>query len=414
MKHLSAPLIVLALAAAAVAQSTAASQPLRRVELPAAGIAFSIPQPFAPQIVEEPFGLVRYMLMERNEPTQAVSLSAFPVAADATADAFAEQLHQQMQANLAIRHLTLRTATSMPAAGAKASVRLISYTFRGVETVAGRVCFMRPLPRDGQLCYVITIESNPQHQSTLVSLLGQVVQSLTLTAMQPPAATGLPELTKPIKNYPQGVSLRVPLGWHASTTPTGLMLAQTDYSSGGEALPQVTVMAEDVPAGTSAEAAAKKYLELAALAAAQRKVSFEVIKQGPTTLAGQAGWQMTMTETAATTTAPTTLPADAEKPVMIVHRVAVRPAAGQPSARSYSIVMIAQDASAAWADSAMDTLATGFEIIAAPPATVSATPTATTRAAPATPTTAPAAPTTAPLPAMTTAPAPPPPTTPVP
>jgi len=70
-----------------------------------------------------------------------------------------------MQKNLAIRRLTLLKKINIPVAGTNGTARLVTYAFRGAETTAAQVFFVRDIQAPDlnisktRICYVLSVET---------------------------------------------------------------------------------------------------------------------------------------------------------------------------------------------------------------------------------------------------------------
>ena len=84
------------------------------VELLQAGISLALPEGFTAQPLIEPYQMLRAARIERNDFRQAVTLLAFPVAPETTAETFADEMIADIRRQLAFRNVTQLKATPMP------------------------------------------------------------------------------------------------------------------------------------------------------------------------------------------------------------------------------------------------------------------------------------------------------------
>ena len=334
--------------------------------VPRAGISLAVPKGFAPQPLHEPNDVLRAALSRKGRPVQAVSLSAFAVGQKETADAFAEKMMAEATKSLVIRRLKVRKKTPMTVAGLPASARLLTYTYRDVETWAARVFFVRPVKGTKvRICYVLTVETASQERDKLLPVLGEVIKTVGLIAVKHPALVGVAGLSEAWVDAKRGVSIRPPRGWYATQTSVGVQMAVTDYLMGGVPALTATVAVADAPHGAGAEPCANRAIQRATKAAEGQNRTTTVLARGPASLGGVRGFQFVLRQ----------VPKKARNgdlPVFIVHRIVCKPAPKAKKTTTYSLILICQGGSAKAAGDMLSKIATGFRFVA-PPATQPAT-----------------------------------------
>jgi len=390
--------------------ATAAAEPTTRCamaprrEYPHAGIALSVPKGFTPQPVSGPFDVMRAVRMEGDRAVQAVTLSAYCVAAKTPADAFADAMLADLKANLSFRRVQELKKTPMQVAGIAGAGRLVSYELRGQKTTAARAYFIRTLkPTNVPVCYVLTVEAADQSKDDLLPILGEMVKTVALTSPRHPALLPVKTLAAPVKDHKRGFAVRPPAGWFCSPTVLGLQMGQADYLLGGGVVPLVNAMVLPVEAGQTSDVCAKKAVETAKATAAEHGMVVKVLGEGPAKLGKLDGYQFILRQSAAPTptTAPATAPdkgkphgphgakpkaepaPPAAPPVLIVQRTAcvfpkvktpatTKPAGTKPATtkpadgRNYSLVLITQGVEAKVAGAMMDKIAAGFALLPPP------------------------------------------------
>lgn len=352
------------------------------VEFPHAGIALAIPQGHRMQTVNEPFDVMRAAAFEGNQPVQAVTLSALPVSQVAlSAEVLADAMIASQTNNLAIRNLQVLNTATMKVAELDGAAKLLSYSFRGEETVAATVYFVRELDLPKmRMCYVLTVEAPASRKSDVLPALGEVVKTVGLIAVRHPVDLVASQLGPVVAN-PQGrFSVRLPLGWYASGGATGLSMAQTDYLLGGLPTVSAHVVYSVVEAG-SVQERMDQCLEAAHRAAAARNLQVRLVSRQNVKLAGHDACQIVFEQSAKTQPAsapqssPATSQAAASLPpsVLIVQRSFCLPAAEGKKADSFSLVLVCQGASPEAATATMDKIAEGFQLAQPGPGTAPAT-----------------------------------------
>ncbi|MDY6914429.1 MAG: hypothetical protein SVT52_08245, partial [Planctomycetota bacterium] len=230
-----ASLILFLLAASGIAAAAPAVSMDKPREFPHAGIALSVPKGFEDQPLAELSDVMRAVLIEANEPVRAVTLTAVAVAADYTVDAFAEAQLAELKQNLVIRKLKVLSKTQLSVCGVTGTAWLMSYSFRGIETIAARAYFIRDWPRAKlRICYMLTVEAPAEKQTFILPTLGEVIKTVTLSAPLHPYEVKLAGTGSVKKDHARGYSIRVPAGWFTNLSDTGMLLGQMDYLLGGE------------------------------------------------------------------------------------------------------------------------------------------------------------------------------------
>ena len=349
-------------------------------EFPHAGITLAVPKGFEDQRLVEPSDVMRAVLLEADQPVRAVTLTAAAIAADHTADAFAEAQLAELKQNLAIRKLKVLSKTQLSVCGVTGTAWLMSYSFRGIDTIAARAYFIRDWPREKlRICYMLTVEAPAEKQTFVLPTLGEVIKTVAFSAPLHPYEVKLTFTANVMKDHGRGCSIRVPAGWFANLSDTGMLLGQMDYLLGGEPNPLVTVLIGEVPAGSTGQSCAEKVLQAARDAYARQNIEMKLLRQGPAKLASMAAYQFTIQQTTrppAADTQPTQPAGDDKKNnvITVVHRTACCDAAKCQQARSFSIIVACSGAAPPAAEAIMDKLADGFELLEATtqPATAAA------------------------------------------
>lgn len=334
------------------------------VELPHAGVVLAVPKGFSLQHLRESHDVMRAVLTEKRRAIQAVSASAFAVGPKETAESFAEKMRAEMQKSLVIRELKVRKKTPMTVAGLSGSAWLLSYTYRGVATVAARVFFLRDLPKAKvRVCYVLTVESAIEREDKLLPVLGEMIKTFKLIDVRRPVSLGIEDLGLPWPDARHGYAVRIPRGWYAALTKVGLQMAMTDYLAGGEPSLTATVAVLPAQAGATARSCAAGAVALATKAAAGQNRLTTVAAQSAAKLGGVDGWQFVLRQVPKKT-------GNGDLPVFIVHRLVCRPAAGKGKTPvSYSLILICQGGHEKRAVGMMEKIADGYRFLAPPAST---------------------------------------------
>lgn len=336
------------------------------VEHPHAGIALAVPAGFAHQPLTALYDVMNAVVLDdKGQPMYAVTLSAFPVAEKVTADEFAEAKAGELKKNLAIRHLTPLKKVPISVAGLTGTARTMSYTFRGMKSIAAQVYFIRDLKSSStRICYLLTVVSpaEKERQDRLLPILGAVIKSVRLVAARHPAVPGAGDLGEPVADAKLGYSLQTPKGWYAEKSPFGLEMGQVDYLVGGLPMPSVRFMVAPASGDAlTAEAAAKQFLGIARRMASERKQTSKVASEGPTKLDKLTAYQFVLVQSSAKPPVP---PAGERLPtsVVVVQRTARLPDRGSETPKVCVLILTCRGDDAKAAAAGMAAIAGGLSL----------------------------------------------------
>ncbi len=331
------------------------------MEIPRAGIAIAVPAGFKPRPLTTPYDLLRAVIEEAGKPVQSVTLSAFPVTGKATAEEFADAKLRELRRNLAVRKLKVLKRVPISVAGVKGMACTMTYTFRGVQSTAAQVYFLRE-DAGGEygLCYLLTVVCSADRQGKLLPTLGAVLKSIRLTTVRHPSLPADPEFREPTRDVELGYAIRPPVGWYAEQGEVGMETGQVDYLLGGEPMPVAQlVVSRAAGEARTAEACSKKYLGVARSVAHQRKQTIEVASEGPTTLGTLKAHQFVLTQTS-----PAAQRDDnGQASVVVIQRTACLQRPGEDAPRIYLLILTAPGKDHKAAGAFMDKLAAGFQAI---------------------------------------------------
>ncbi len=347
------------------------------VEYSNAGIAIAVPVTFEYKLISAPFDVMSAAIEEAGRPSQAVTLSAFPITDKGTAEEFAEAKMAELSRNLAIRDLKTHRKTPMPIAGARGAARLVSYSFRGTQSVAAQVYFLRDVRgTTTRICYLLTVVAAEDKQAKLRGVLGAVIKSIRFIPVKAPEIPTDIKLEEPIMDRELGFSIQSPKGWYIDRSGAGVETGLVDYRQGGIPMPSVKIIA--VPASADAatsEACSKKFLAMAQSVAVRSKQETGTLSDAPAKLGELPAHQFVLKVIEKSHSMPSLGGMDPGD-VVLVHRTACLARAGKGPA-AYMVVITAKAAERAAAEKLMDTMAATFKVLA--PATQPATSPATTQ-----------------------------------
>ena len=361
-------------------------------EYPHAGISLAWPKGFRPRPLSDPYDVMNAVVLEGDRPVRSVKLSAFPVGEGVTAEEFAGARMAELKKSLTIRHLKPIKRVPISVAGIKGIAGTMTYTFRGMSSIAAQVHFIRDVKSaKTRICYLLTVECLLERQAQLLPTLGAVIKSIELTSVRHPDISAAAEPGEAIRDFELGYSIRQPRRWYAVKSDVGTEMGQVDYLLGGVPMPSAQLLARSVPGGTAtSEACAKKCLSIARSVAVERKQTCEVISEGPAKLAGLPAYQFVLIHSSKPRPP---LPGGTKslESVVIVQRTVCVAGSGGKSPRAYMLTLTARGEDAKAAEALLAAISDGFSLTG--PATQPATaPTTkpTTRPAARPPATAPA------------------------
>ena len=345
-----------------------------------AGISIAVPQGFLPKLISAPFDVMSAAIEEANRPVEAITLSAFPITDKGSAEEFAEGKMSDLQRNLAIRNLKTSKKILMSVAGADGAARLVSYSFRGTQSVAAQVYFIRDVQNNPiRICYLLTVVTTEERKSRLLPLLGAVRESIRFTPLKEPEIPAKITLEEPARDLDLGFSIRLPKGWYIDRSGAGVEAGLVNYLQGGIPMPSIKVVAApaSVDAATS-EACSKKLLAMLQSGAVRNKQETRTVSDGKTMLGDLPAWQFVLQIVEKPNPTPSlgsTQPGD----LIIINRTACLNVPGkQPIA--YTVTITAKATEQVAAGKLIDAMAETFKAIG--PATQPATSPAATQPAP--------------------------------
>jgi len=389
VSKLSAFLAAWALAGAvAPGRAATAKAPLEEpVTYDNAGITIAVPKGFEQRIISAPFDVFSATVEESGQAVKAVTLAAFPITQGVSAEEFAEGKMAELARNVQIRNLKTARKTAMKVAGADGAVRLVSYTFRGTDSVAAQVYFLRDIAGSpNRICYLLTVVTTASRKAELIPALGGVVGSVAFVPVKEPRIAEAPPLDeRVVTDAAMGFSFRPPKGWYIDRSGGGVEVGLVNYLQGGIPLPSVKLTAAIAPDEATSQSASAKYLTLLTSAAVQNKQTTRTVSDANATLGGLPAWQFVLQIMERHSPIPSLSGKRAED-VVVIHRTACLTRPDSPNI-AYTVTITTQVSQRAAAVRLMDALAEAFT--ATGPASRPAEPTTTT--APATkPATAPA------------------------
>jgi len=339
---------------------------------PHAGVALSLPEGFSIQLDSDPFLVVRAVRARGSKASQAVTLSAYPVAEKVTTDSYADAMAEQLGKSLAIRNLKILKKRPIPVAGVTGSAARMSYSYRGVDTVAARVYFIREVKnRKLRICYVLTVESTPDLEKTLLPTLSCVIKSVKWVGVQAPSELALAAPGPAVVVKGKGYSIRPPAGWFAGEAAIGAFMGQADYLRGAQPTITMSVLTLAAGAKTTCRQICEGHLKRALAEAKKRNLRAEVLSNGPAAIGALKGHQFVLRQSQKTVSS--TQEAAPEPPVVIVQRTVLAPRGGGKGVRAHSLVLICQGTDPAKARKIMDHVASSFRVLPTPGATTTTT-----------------------------------------
>ena len=189
-------------------------------------------------------------------PQLAITLAAVPVKPEADLDAFVQDAAQGK--TLAVRNLQTQDTQKLTVADTPAIRQRVSYTARGVDSVADRVFVLAAVAgKPFKIGYLLSVEARPTGQDKLAAATDELLKSVRFSPPKDPQTVPLNLAADPVRAYDVGLSLRLPLGWIVESGRGGLRASQTDYLAGGLAYPMLTVtlQAPPTPSATAKDCA---------------------------------------------------------------------------------------------------------------------------------------------------------------
>jgi len=325
----------------------------------------------------EPAQLLTAVQQRDSEAVLGVTLSAYPIAPDMTADEFASAMIEYLQQLFILRELSEVGDWQQDVAGLAGAGRLLTYSLRGQKTNTVMLSFVRPVDETFNLCYVLTVEMPADNDEDAQAVLKAVASTVSLQEVQPPSLAPAQELDEPLKIHELGFSISPPKDWFAATMPGGVTMGQVDYTLGGELLPTAQVTITPIDVEDSASTCVATAVDAVMQIAKDAGLDVEVVSQAQAVMAGRPGRQFVIRQkrpAAANGEADRQNdPAAEDKPdtqaeaqvdaVVIVQRVVCVSGDDELGPRSYSLTLVCRSEEVAPVEALMDSLAEGFEVI---------------------------------------------------
>ena len=381
---MSAGMVAL-IAVLTVSPCAAESGPAKRSKMdppgdyPHAGVGLTLPPQFQPQTLRDPLDVVRAVgPADANGDIApiALTLSAFPVDAKVTPEAFADAMLAELKRRGEIRKLKILNKAPIKVAGLDGTAYRLSYAFRGVKTVSVWLHFVQaskaPLAR---ICYFLSLDAPAERRAQLQPIFTALVAGVRLIPLQRPSDKTMGALGAELTYESYGFSFRPPHSWyvgHTAQRHTGVMavdgrllltktvlhLGQTDYLSGGRRGVRSSLVLGSVPRGIDVQTYARQSLRALVSPSEQASPTAEA----PAKLAGVTGHQYVCRPRPLRSPDPRTPADDAPgQSAFLVIRSIVVPSQTGP-ARGFSLLLRCRAADANAAAAMMDRLASGFRL----------------------------------------------------
>ena len=284
--------MVLAAGGAQADVGDAASGP---ATFPHAGISLSLPAGFEALPLMEMYQLVRAVRGDDDLVDEAIALMAIPMAGDATAEQFAEDMLADMQQQLAFRDVELLAGAEATLDGLAGQRRVVQYRQADNENVAAAAIVVRPLGDSGQsVCYLLMTECSADRREQAEALLDEVAATVAWTDVTSPMACETPDLAEPIELSAIGCAIRRPAGWFAVALPDFVEMGLIDFTVGGMTSPMVRLLARQTDPEDDAEAVSAESLAMAMQLAEEIGDQATVVSQGPATLGDHEGQEFVL------------------------------------------------------------------------------------------------------------------------
>ena len=304
-----ATLIFILTAASSAASAQSAVRLDKPVKYSAAGISVALPFGFIVEPLWEDFQILSASELTVGKISRSISLVAIPVKADTSPKSILDTMLEDKKSSLAFRHLKISAQEKLTVSKCSAFRRTVTYSFRGIETAAVSLCFVRDIevvqtdlnknaPKEKlRVAYVLTVEA-PQKEKLIAERVSKAVSgSMKLFEFERPFNVPIDTKSKHsiFLNEPEkGYGIKLPAGWVGRINPLGVAMMLTDYKAGGILNPALQSVCVKVPQNLTAKQALEKMIEF------ERKnsdVKIEVVSQRKCKIAGKPGYEMVLKKT---------------------------------------------------------------------------------------------------------------------
>jgi len=333
------------------------------VHLPQAGLALSLPEGYERQYLHEPFQVLRPHRLDDGQVAEALTVSAYPVPPNTTAELFTDEMLNALSAQLLFRNVEPLAAGEFQVASQGGHLRVISYRCRDVESVGAVATFVRPMAAsDIAVCYVFWLELPVEDRAEAAGALDGIVRTVTFEPVVSPLAMPVAELGQPLVMAEAGCSIRPPAGWFAVAEPTMLQMAQVDLAAGGVFSPRVILQVDITDEPIESATCSQKSLLLAQQIALDLGDEATIVHQGPADLGPHPSYEFAlMCRPGAAGEAPSE---DAQSvPICIVERALCLPPDEAGRTYSYYLTLIGETADVDVMRAIMARVAAGFSLV---------------------------------------------------
>jgi hypothetical protein len=148
-----------------------------------------------------------------------------------TAEDLLDAAYMERRESRAYQDVATVTSLAVKVAGQEAHLQVVRFRQEGELLYTGQVCFIRAgEKKENRLAYVLSLTAKASQKSSLIDVLRQVSQSLSLTDLTPVNRSSFELIPEPVTQL--GASVRIPTGWFVYGTQSGLSAQVIDYARG--------------------------------------------------------------------------------------------------------------------------------------------------------------------------------------
>ena len=272
------------------------------IEYKSAGISVALPFSYGYQQLFEDFQVMLASDVSLGKISRSVSLIALPVTKKTDSKSIIKMLIDDKKDNILFRYFKSQTGDDkLKVAGLSASSVFMSYTHRGVKTVAYSVCFTRDIKlakshvhedsKTVRIAYILSIEAAELDRKYVKQFMPALCNQIKLTEIQRPTKLKIdtePDHCQYVNVPTKGYGIKVPNNWISDINDLGISLWMTDYKAGGISNPSMQILTFSVPAGLTAKTLGKKSIEYERK---NSKAKIEILSESKTKVARKEAYQ---------------------------------------------------------------------------------------------------------------------------
>ena len=278
------------------------------IDYSAAGLSVALPRGYSYQQLFEEYQVLLASDISLGKISRSISIMALPVTMKTDSKSIIKILVDDKKNNILFRYFkTENLNDNLKISGQNVSAIMMSYTHRGIKTVAASVCVTRDIKlakehvqdkcKTVRVAYILVFEAAETDKNYLKKMLPEICKNIKFTKFIRPANLKIstePDHCQYINLPTKGYGIKVPNHWIGDTNEIGIAIWTTDYKAGGIANPGMQILNFLVPVGVDAKSLGQKSIEYEQK---KTKAKIEILSQKEVKISGKLGYQYVLKKT---------------------------------------------------------------------------------------------------------------------